>query len=174
MALCDFPSAPPGADDDLDAILFMTSTTQEFAGAAERAAFHERWLGRYLKFWPDWCFAALAPDNTAIGYLAGCPTDPATAPQFADIGYYLKFEELCSQFPAHLHINVLPAFRKYGTGATLIEAFAQKCADHGIAGLHAITADGNTNNRFFTRCGLKRRAAIPWNGRQLAFFGRSL
>lgn len=174
MPVVSFTEAPWGADDELDAILFMTANTQTFASDAERAAFHERWLGRYLKYWPEWCFVALAPEDSVVGYLAGCPVNPVDAPQFADIGYYLIFEELCAEYPAHLHINVMDAFRKYGTGRALIEAFAEKCAGTRLPGLHAITADGHENNRFFSRCGLKHRGSARWGDGTLAFFGRAL
>ncbi len=158
----------------IDEIFFTTSNKRTFAGDKERSAFRERWLGRYLERWPQWCFVACEDGGEIIGYLAGCPDNPATSPDFADHRYYTLFEDECRRFPAHLHINVLPVARGRGAGNALIEAYAKKCAEGGLPGFHAVTADGNRNNRFFEGCGLSAQAKGTWNGSGLVFFGRAL
>ncbi len=158
----------------MDEIFYHTSQTQSFSDSTKRTAFHERWLGRYLEKWPHLCFYAEDGHGEVVGYLAGCPDNPATSPDFTDHRYYSLFEAECRRFPAHLHVNVRPDNRNDGVGRTLIEAFAAACASEGISGIHAVTADGNRNNRFFESCGLTAQARGEWNGTQLVFCGRVL
>lgn len=158
----------------VDDIFFITSRTQSFSSEAARTAFHERWLGRYLENWPDLCFIAENEAGDITGYLAGCPDNPVLSPDFADHRYYTLFEDECRTFPAHLHINVHPDHRGEGVGRALIERFASACRSRGCGGLHAITADGDPNNRFFENCGLAVRARGDWNGKGLIFCGRAL
>ena len=158
----------------VDDIFFFTSRTQSFSGDAARAAFHERWLSRYLEHWPDLCFVAENGAGDITGYLAGCPDNPVLSPDFADHHYYTLFEAECRLYPAHLHINVHPDNRGEGTGQALIERFAAACRLRACGGLHAVTAEGDRNNRFFENCGLTIRARGDWNGMGLVFCGRSL
>ena len=37
----------------IETIFFASSNVEQFDDAAERAAFRERWLGRYLDHWPE-------------------------------------------------------------------------------------------------------------------------
>jgi ribosomal protein S18 acetylase RimI-like enzyme len=48
-----------------------------------------------------------------------------------------------SSYPAHLHINVMPAFRGQGIGRKLIEAYLQRLSDLQINGVHLHTTDLN-------------------------------
>src|SRR5262245_27352804 len=76
---------------EIEAVFFQASATQSFAGDSERAAFRERWLGRYLTHYPEYAYIALAPDGTVAGYLVGSLDDPAITPLFSDIGYFARF-----------------------------------------------------------------------------------
>ncbi len=160
--------------DEIDAVFFATGATQAFVDETARIAFHDRWLGRYLSHWPDWCFAALNPDNAVAGYVAGCPFDPARSALFSDHGYTPLFAQACGRYPAHLHINVASGLRGGGIGSALISAFAARCIDAGIAGCHAITADGHRNNGFFEAQGFHAEARSVWNDRPLVFYARDL
>ena len=158
----------------VDDIFFATSRTRSFPSDAARTAFHGRWLGRYLENWPGLCFVAQSEAGDVTGYLAGCLDNPALSPDFSDHRYYALFEAECRRFPAHLHINVLPEHRGEGVGRALIARFADACLAQGIAGLHAVTADGDRNNRFFESCGLAVQARGDWDSMGLVFCGRSL
>ncbi len=162
------------AQSDIDAIFFEASGTQRFESDAARAAFRERWLGRYVTNYPDETFVALAENGTVVGYLVGALDDPARCALFADIPYFVDFSPLTARFPAHLHINLTAACRSRGIGACLIEAFAAHAARASVPGMHAVTAEGVRNNRFYLACGFQQLAATDWNGKRIAFFGRPL
>jgi len=160
----------------VEEIFFTSSTVQTFASAAERSAFRDRWLGRYLDHWPGSFLVALEPGGSVTGYLAGCLIDPATHPLFADLGYVADFADLSAGYPAHLHINVHPDWRSAGIGAHLIEAFAAHAAQAGSPGMHIVTGRAARNVRFYERCGFRvlRSTRSPWGAAEIAFLGRSL
>ena len=158
----------------IDAI-FFGAATRSFPPGPEREAFRERWLGRYLDGGSDALFLAIEGNDTVAGYLVGAVENPALQDRFADIAYFrTDFAELCRQFPAHLHINLAPAFRSHGIGARLIEAFAAYAADQGAVGMHVVTGAGMRNVRFYERCGFQQRGAAERNGGQAVFLGRAL
>jgi len=154
--------------------IFWQTAARTFPPGAERDAFRERWLGRYLEG-GDVVLVALADGAGVVGYLVGAVINPSAEARFADIDYFrTDFAELTRRFPAHLHINLDAAFRSQGIGAALIEAFAARAKRAGAAGMHAITGRGLRNVGFYVRCGFSERAAAVWNGREIVFLGREL
>src|SRR5919108_3004214 len=97
--LADVPDAG-GVIAQINAIFFEASATQTFASATARAAFRERWLGRYLAHFPNEVFLACGADGQVVGYLAGCLEDPARNKHFEDVSYFLDFAPLTRRFPA--------------------------------------------------------------------------
>ena len=159
----------------IDAIFFQASGRDGFSTREERAAFRERWLGRYLRGGTDVLLVAQDPAGTVAGYLVGALEDPAGQERFADIGYFrAEFRELCRRYPAHLHINVAAGHRGSGVGGSLIEALAAHAARRAVAGIHAVTALGVRNNGFYANCGFRLLGEAAVDGRMLAFFGRAL
>ena len=127
----DGSSVSPALLAQVDAIFFETSL-RKFEPGPERDAFRERWLGRYLHGGGDVALVAMTDAAVVAGYLVGALENPAESPRFADIAYFRNdFAGLCRQFPAHLHINLAPAFRSQGIGARLIAAFAAHAASAG-------------------------------------------
>ena len=156
----------------VDAIFFEASG-RSFSSAAERAAFRERWLGRYLEGGTDVVLLALDAGGAVAGYLVGALQDPAEQQRFADIDYFRGgFRELCRRYPAHLHINLAPAFRNRGLGARLIAMFTASAAQAGAPGVHVVTAKSAPNLGFYLRCGFAVLCATHWNGREVVFLGR--
>jgi len=61
------------------------------------------------------------------------------------------------RWPAHLHIDLLPAGRGRGLGRRLIDAWFGRLREHGAPGVHVSTFAENTGAlRFFTGCGFER------------------
>ncbi len=156
---------------EIDAIFFESSNTKTFAGAAERAAFRERWLGRYLEHEPQWAYLAIAGDRSVAGYLVG---SISASVQQTDGGYLEGFAPFAANYPAHLHVNLAAAFRNRGIGRELIAAFAADAARAGAKGVHVITAAGARNVGFYARAGFRILARSKVGGRELVFLGRAL
>ncbi|HEX5957262.1 MAG TPA: GNAT family N-acetyltransferase [Hyphomicrobiaceae bacterium] len=167
----------PSAADvaQVDAIFFAASGRRSFASPEERAAFRERWLGRYLLGGSDVVLVARGLHGDVAGYLVGALDDPAGQDRFTDIDYFRgAFRELARRYPAHLHINLAPAFRNRGIGARLIGAFEACAVAAGVPGLHVVTAREARNVRFYARCGLVEADATCWNDRAVVFLAKPL
>lgn len=159
---------------ELDHIFFSSSARQTFADAAEKAAFRERWLGRYLLHHPQQALVALDPEGRAIGYVIGSLDDPARDPLFADIAALQHFRALTARYPAQLHINVDADWRGRGVGAELITAFSDMARAAGAPGVHAITARGMRNVGFYLAHGFLERGAAVIEEHEILFLGRDL
>lgn len=156
--------------------VFFEASGRTFEPGPERDAFRERWLGRYLERWPELAFVlrAHALNRRIAGYLVGCLDNPAESPLFADLPYFETFAPLCARYPAHLHINLAPAFRGQGAGGLLIEAFAAVARRRGAPGLHVVTGAGARNVGFYGRAGFIEAGRTSWNGHDVVFLGRPL
>jgi GNAT superfamily N-acetyltransferase len=171
----DGRTMPAEVAAQVDAIFFEASGRTSFASPEERAAFRERWLGRYLGDDADVVLIAQDASGTVAGYLVGALDDPGGQARFADVDYFRgAFRELCQRYPAHLHINLAAASRNRSIGAGLIAAFAAHAAAAGVPGLHVVTAKAARNVRFYTRCGLAEAGATCWNGREVVFLAKPL
>jgi ribosomal protein S18 acetylase RimI-like enzyme len=151
--------------EQLDAIFFEASNTKAFPSEEVRAAFRERWFGRYLTQHPQWAFVALAADGSVAGYLVGALNEPSGFDDFAGVAV---------EFPAHLHVNLAPAYRSRGIGRKLIDAFAKDAVQAGAKGIHIVTSADARNVRFYERAGFSEQARTSVNGRDLVFLGRRL
>lgn len=160
--------------DRIERIFFDASTTRDFPDGWARAAFRERWLGRYLEHDLEHAFVALTASGEAAGYLVGALDDPAKAGRFADIGYFSVIAPLTSRYPAHLHINLAPEWRSRGIGTHLIETFKAHAAERGSQGLHVVTGFGVRNVGFYLRNGFREAARFEWQGRPLVMLGTPL
>jgi GNAT superfamily N-acetyltransferase len=158
----------------IDAIFFEASGTKSFASEAERAAFRERWLGRYLADDPQLAYVAIDADGALAGYLVGSLNDPARSERFAGLGYLKDFAAIAAEYPAHLHVNLAPCYRNRGIGAELIEAFAADAARAGAKGMHVVTGAGMRNVRFYERNGFRELARTAAGTREVVFLARRL
>lgn len=50
---------------------------------------------------------------------------------------------LYEDYPAHLHINVLPEYQQYGIGSQLLRTFEEHLRDKGVSGIHLRTSSHN-------------------------------
>jgi GNAT superfamily N-acetyltransferase len=162
----------------LDAIFFGASATQTFADAGARAAFRDRWLGRYLTHDPHHAFLAIVDpggvEEDLAGYLVGSLDDPAKAERFSDLGYFRDMAHLTERYPAQLHVNLAPEWRGQGVGRDLVEAFCAHAREAGVPGVHVVTSRGMRNVRFYTACGFSEAGSSAWNNREILMLGRAL
>lgn len=157
----------------LDSIFFQSSNTKTFASDAARAAFRERWLGRYMTHYPQWFYVALV-DGDIAGYLAGCLDDPAEVPLFADIALYKTFAMWTAKYPAHLHVNLAAANRSAGIGSQLVERFCQDARRAGSRGVHVMTGQHARNVGFYARNDFSELAVTGEGAAAVVFLARAL
>ena len=155
-------------------IFFTSSATQSFASAADKAAFKERWLGRYLLADGPHVFLATDAVDTVVGYLAGSIADIARQPRFADMATASAFAASSAVYPAHLHINIAEHARGQGVGAQLIETFAAHATAQGAPGMHVVTGAASRNVQFYERCGFIEIDRRQSAANAVVFLGRTL
>jgi GNAT superfamily N-acetyltransferase len=164
---------PPAWREQVESIFFAASG-RSFMPGPERDWFRYRWLGRYLDAPGDPVLVAIVGETVA-GYVVGSLENPAEQPRFCDLDYYAThFAAHCRRFPAHLHINLAPAYRSRGIGRALIDAFAALAVAAGAVGVHVVTGKGMRNNRFYERCGFEPIGSAAWNGREVVLLGKEL
>jgi GNAT superfamily N-acetyltransferase len=164
----------PGVMSGIDAVFFQSSNSQTFADAAARAAFRERWLGRYLKHDPGWVYVAVTSKNLVAGYLVASLDDPALTPRFSDIPYFAAFKDLTRRYPAHLHVNLAPERRGGGIGSALVARFNADAARAGSPGVHIVTSRGARNVSFYARNGFRELGTWGEGAREVVFLARDL
>lgn len=157
---------------ELDPVFFEASLTKTFADEQARAAFRERWLGRFLEHWPELAHVALGTEGEIIGYIVGCHDDPARDPRFEDIGFYPALAHRTQAYPAHLHINLAASARSKGIGSRLIEAFVNDARAAGLPGVHLVTGRESRNRSFYARNGFVNVAELTWGGTPIVMLGR--
>lgn len=149
----------PELSAGLDAVFFEASNTKTFPSVDAREKFRERWLGRYLVHDPQLAHVALGPSGAVIGYVIGAVDDPALSERFSDIAYFQAFRDLTRLFPAHLHVNVAPAFRRQGAGRELLARFFESARAAGAPGVHITTSRGARNVGFYMQNRFVERGA---------------
>lgn len=159
---------------ELDPIFFEASATRSFVDATVRAAFRERWLGRYLERFSGLAHVALGERGGFVGYIVGAHGDPALDPQFGDIGYLAELAALTARYPAHLHINLGAEARNRGIGTRLIDAFLADAQAAGVAGVHLVTGRDSRNRSFYARNGFGCVAQLAWGGVPIVMLARKL
>jgi GNAT superfamily N-acetyltransferase len=135
------------------------------------------WAVPYAVLEPDFAFV-LADDNQAYGYVLGVPDTaafeerldrewwPEARRAFAGVTPKTEIEaaalariatpeprdaELFAQFPAHLHINLLPDAQSGGWGRRLIETELEALRQAGVRGVHLGVSPTNERAKGFYR-----------------------
>ncbi|HEX3960725.1 MAG TPA: GNAT family N-acetyltransferase [Trebonia sp.] len=126
-------------DDGQAAVGYVIGTpdTAEFA-----RAYRERWIPRLNDRYP-------------------VPPDPPVTPDDEMLAQHYQPERLLwerlPEYPAHLHIDLLPPFQGNGHGRALIDTFCAAMADAGAAGVHVCVVRENVRALgFYDRLGFTR------------------
>jgi len=143
------------------------------------------WATPYLHFDACFCFV-IEQDEQLLGYIVSVP-DTEAFKRWQDENWWpivekrlqgfepkTEFDQLglsaiknekqsapsfAKQFPAHLHINLLPEAQGTGFGRKLIEAACKKLASAQVTGVHLGVSKQNTNAiGFYTALGFQEIA----------------
>jgi GNAT superfamily N-acetyltransferase len=169
----DLP-ALAATEAEITAIFFETSATQSFADEATRAAFRERWLGRYLAHDGEHVWVALDEDGAIVGYLVGALDDPARTARFGDLAFMGAFADVTAKYPAHLHVNVTARARGQRVGEMLVERFVAVVRAARLPGVHVVTGCGVRNVGFYNRLGFEERGSLATPTGAMVFLGRDV
>jgi ribosomal protein S18 acetylase RimI-like enzyme len=139
----------------------------------------ERTVG-YIVGTPDTAAFARAYRDRWIPRLAGryqVPPQPPVSPDEQMLALHYRPERLLwpglPQYPAHLHIDLLPAFQGAGYGRALMATFCDAVARAGAVGVHVtVVADNVPAIGFYRRLGFEPLAVddpgpVVYLGRKL-------
>ncbi|EXJ88959.1 hypothetical protein A1O3_02023 [Capronia epimyces CBS 606.96] len=129
-------------------------------GVPHTPSFVERYERTYIPF-----LQTLGLDKPEPGH----PTDLPNALRqimFTPRGMlHDEHPELLRQWPAHLHIDILPPFQKHGYGRQLMEQFCERASASGARGVHLLMAASNEQaGKFYDRLGFLRFPAVLDDG----------
>jgi len=147
------------------------------------------WALPYAERHPDLTFVVEDEDGTPVGYVVA--TDDTDAfeewfrtqwwPRFANrwpnpeaevtrqdgtllyaYGRGEKPERYATDYPAHLHIDLLPQAQGRGAGRRLIETLSATLRERGVPGLHLVASAENSGAMaFYTRLGFSPLPSSP-------------
>jgi ribosomal protein S18 acetylase RimI-like enzyme len=158
--------------------------------------------GPYIYLEPEFAFV-LDDGNRAVGYVIGtpdtaafarayrerwiprldgrypAPPDPPASQEEEMIALHYRPERLVrpglDEYPAHLHIDLLPPFQGAGHGRALMETFYAAAARAGAAGVHVTVATANTRALgFYDRLGFRRLEITEPGETTVTYLGRRL
>ncbi|MBX2805355.1 MAG: GNAT family N-acetyltransferase [Hyphomicrobiales bacterium] len=159
----------------IDSIFFDNAATHHFADADSRRHYHDLWLQRYLRHFPESSLVAMNEDGPGeiVGYLAGSLV--SDRPPLPGPDYYRLFPDyFIDKFPAHIHVNVRKDSHNKGIGRMLIDAFRLHCRDRRAPGFHAVTRSNRCPAHFFTRCGMDIQSRVLWHESQIVFIAEEI
>ncbi len=183
-------SAVPGDTAAVNRICFLTLDNND-ERYREIAGLH--WAIPYLRYELEHCFVAVNEDNEPVGYILSSPDTNCFRKQFRhrmkkeivrafrkkrkefSIGLYFReyFEStryvdtlpraLEKEYPAHLHINILPGFQGQGLGVMLMDVLKKHLIEIGCPGIHLGVGRENTGAiRFYEKTGFKLLKKHPF------------
>ena len=126
----------------------------------------ERWAAPYLDLEPRFALLAQAAGRV-VGYALGAPDTRRFAEQFRDRPTTLTPEERrqhalglvipeVDEYPAHLHVDLLPEAQGRGVGRRLVEGVVARLNAAGATGIHLVVDPRNTGAlAFYPRVGFR-------------------
>jgi len=117
----------------------------------------------YIEKEPENCFVA-ADGNKAVGYVICAENTPAWATIFREefasrisvlalqqacLGSINSLMECADEYPAHLHIDILPDYQRMGLGTKLMDALVTHLKKKSVPGLMFCVANDNQKAQAF-------------------------
>ena len=125
----------------------------------------------YIEQEPDNCFVLANDDDEAVGYVL-CAKDFDVWKEQFNKGYLKKTKNLMTKFmgkgsidgmkafakeyPAHLHIDILPDYQRQGWGTKLVDTLKAHLREQGVTGLmFCVGTDNETGKSFYNKYGFE-------------------
>jgi len=153
---------------------------REKAGPARTMQFTS-YVDYYLEHEPQNCFVAADEDDNAVGFiLAARDYLPyreiflrGYAPRTKGYSLPLRIECLGTvympqffykKYPAHLHIDILPAYQRMGFGTALMDALTAHLRAQGVPGVMlGVGSKNEKGKRFYRKYGFKKIGRVPFS-----------
>lgn len=139
-------------------------------GTPNTRGFAARWPQEYL---PQLDHSVLPPPDRHDAEEHAPPTWDSDLPAHLLELLYSKhvqllngdYPDMLDQYPAHLHIDILPEYQRQGWGRKMIDTFCDAIKKHGTSALHLGTEVSNVDSRkFYERLGFVRFQRVLSDG----------
>lgn len=156
---------------ELKEIFFGSSTKKDFKDETEKNQFFEKYLGIYLRRFPEYFW--VAREGKILGYMAGAPV--TRDPELLRIQPHLvTFDSHLDAYPAHLHVNFSSEARGKGLGSKLFSELEKQLQEAKIRGIHIMTGPDSRNKSFYQRLGFNFEITLSYLGNGILLMGKSL
>ncbi len=165
--------AKPSEKDltELREIFFESSTRKDFADEADKDHFFFKYVGVYLKHFPEYLW--VAREGRILGYMIGAPVTDET--ELHRVQPHLQiFQKHFTDYPAHLHVNFHPDARGMGLGSKLFSQLEKQFQEAGIRGVHIMTGPDSRNKIFYQRLGFDFEVVLDFRGSPILLMGKRL
>ena len=131
----------------------------------------------YAECEPETCFVIADDGDEAVGYILCAPDYKAYrarflkdyAPQVKGLPYKIACQgaarmpkRFSKEYPAHLHIDILPDYQRMGLGSQLMDTLTARLREMGIPGVMLGVGAGNVKGRsFYNKYGFQTLMRIP-------------
>lgn len=170
--------ADPETHRAAEAVFWETAYTAQFDSPRERDAFERRYFSYYRELAPELFLIARDAEGATLGYICAVADTRAHRELYALAAHVPLFDDLYTDYPSHLHINLTARARGRGVGGLLIADLEQRLLAAGSTGLHLVTSPGARNVRFYHRNGFTDAVERELNDQEgtvaLLFLGKPL
>lgn len=133
----------------------------------------------YIEKEAENCFVAADDDDRAVGYIICTESYDRFRPVFLSeyvpripaeeaahregaVNSTVLQEEYKAQYPAHLHIDLLPEYQRLGLGSRLVDTLCVHLKEKGVPGVMLTVGSLNTvGQSFYNKYGFTRLKALP-------------
>ena len=143
---------------------------------SDRYLLGQIFMAPYVIHNPEWCWV-VTNQGVPVGYLVTCPDTQVFCewlehtwlpkvrtiypkqenPSFSDFEIIIrsilykqaKAPEWLSDYPTHIHIDLLPDYQRKGIGRKLFDIFHEKCLEQNIKGVYIEVAKANESAMTF-------------------------
>lgn len=157
-------------------------TAPAFSTDKEKDALYAAYLDYYLDCESEYCFVAANDDGVPIGYVICAHDYGEYARRYfsRELPYSTKLlksapkvwlskkaeaaltKKVAAEYPAHLHIDILPEGQRMGIGTALIDKLKEKLASSGIGGVYLVCSAKNEKGvNFYRKYGFKEVKKLP-------------
>lgn len=133
----------------------------------------------YIETEPENCFVAADEDDRAVGYIICTENYDVFRPRFLE--YYVTRLDKCDvryrtgaenstilqekykkEYPAHLHIDLLPEYQRQGVGHQLVDRLLEHLRAKGVPGVMLTVGTSNlVGQNFYRKYGFRQLDQIP-------------
>lgn len=153
-------------------IFFESSTRKTFKDEEEKARFFEKYVGFYLRHFPQLAIVAI-DQGRVMGYVVAAP-ETSGAELDALQPHLRVFKDSFKDYPSHLHINCHFESRGKGIGSLLMGEIERRLKALKVHGLHIMTGPGAANKNFYSRLGFDFETKLDFHGSPILLMGKKL